>query len=234
MEILPNIEIKGKGLWLKKEKILAIADLHIGYEEALAEEGFLVPRVLFKEIKKEIEDLLRLNPKLVLINGDLKHEFGEISRQEWIETLELLDLLTKRSKVILVKGNHDTILEPIAKKKKVKIVDFYCTKEVCFMHGHKFFLEKKVWDKKIKILIIAHEHPAISLREGIKQEKFKCFLLGKFKDKKIILMPSFLPFPEGLDLTKEKVSSPFLQNLEEFEVFIIGDNVYKFGKLKEI
>jgi metallophosphoesterase superfamily enzyme len=35
MNILPGIEIKGKALWHVKKKILIIADLHIGYEEAM-------------------------------------------------------------------------------------------------------------------------------------------------------------------------------------------------------
>ncbi|MEM1535738.1 MAG: phosphoesterase, partial [Candidatus Pacearchaeota archaeon] len=69
MEILPGIEIKNKALWIKRKKVLIIADLHIGYEQALVEEGILVPRTMFKEIKKEIEELLKLNPKIVIING---------------------------------------------------------------------------------------------------------------------------------------------------------------------
>ncbi|MEM2031466.1 MAG: metallophosphoesterase [Candidatus Pacearchaeota archaeon] len=234
MEILPGIEIKNKALWIKRKKVLIIADLHIGYEQALVEEGILVPRTMFKEIKKEIEELLKLNPKIVIINGDLKHEFSSISKQEWQETLELLDLLLKKAKVILVKGNHDTILEPIARKKNLLVKDFYCFDDVCVLHGHKFLLDAEIFSKKIKILVIAHDHPAISLSEGIKQEKYKCFLLGKYKDKKVIVMPSFLPFPEGADVKKEKMFSPFLKNVKNFDVFVLGDKVYYFGKVKDI
>ncbi|MCS7134253.1 MAG: metallophosphoesterase [Candidatus Pacearchaeota archaeon] len=233
MEILHGFKAVGKALWIKNYKTLVLTDLHIGYEEALAKEGFLVPKILAKEMKQEIKDLLKLKPKIVVINGDLKHEFGEISKQEWFDTLEILDMLLKDGRrVILVKGNHDTILGPIAKKKNLEIVDFYKLKEICFLHGHKIFLE--VLDKKIKVLITGHEHPAISLREGVKQEKFKCFLLGKYKDKKTIILPSFLNFPEGTDITKEKMYSPFLRNISDFEIFVVGDKIYKFGKLKEI
>lgn len=233
MEILKGIEIKNKALWLSSVKILIIADLHIGYEETLIKEGIFVPKTAFNEMKKEILELLKLKPKIVVINGDLKHEFGEISKQEWHDTLELLDILLKKCKVILIKGNHDAILEPIARKKGLKIVDFYCVEDVCILHGHKIFLE--ALDKKTKILIIGHDHPAISLKEDLKQEIYKCFLLGKYKDKKIIVMPSFFSVYEGSDVRKEKMLSPYLQNLKNFEVFIIAQNkVYKFGKLKEI
>lgn len=234
MEILQGVEIKGKALWFRKKKILAIADLHIGYEQALVEEGVFVPRVMFKEMKEEIKDLLKLKPKIVIINGDLKHEFASISKQEWYETLELLDLLLKKAEVILVKGNHDTILEPIARKKNLFIKDFYCIDSFCILHGHKVFLNPEIYSKKIKTLVIAHEHPAVSIREGVKQEKYKCFLLGKYNDKNIIVMPSFLPFPEGEDIKKEKTISPFLKKIDNFKVFVLGDKVYYFGKVKDI
>ena len=32
MEILKGIEMIGKALWIKKQKVLILADLHIGYE----------------------------------------------------------------------------------------------------------------------------------------------------------------------------------------------------------
>ena len=232
MEILSGIEIKNKSLWLKESRTLIIADFHIGYEEALANSGVLVPRVIFKDIIKDIKELLKLNPKLVIINGDLKHEFGKISRQEWQDSLEILDLFLKKSKVILIKGNHDTVLEPIAKKKNVKIVNFFITKNIAVLHGHKIFLE--CLNKKIKNLIIAHEHPSIFLREGVKQEKYKCFLLGKYKKKNLIVMPSFMNFPEGANIQKERMLSPFLQNIKNFKVFVVRGEVYDFGKIKDI
>ena len=52
MEISSGIEIIDLALYLKKEKILIIADTHIGYEEALNKQGMLVPRFQFKEIIK--------------------------------------------------------------------------------------------------------------------------------------------------------------------------------------
>ncbi|MCL6500691.1 MAG: hypothetical protein K6T16_01505 [Candidatus Pacearchaeota archaeon] len=99
MEIVSGIEIKNKALWLKKSRTLIIADLHIGYEGALLEEGVLVPKMTFGDMKREILELLKLRPKVVVINGDLKHEFGQISRQEWRETLEILDILLRECKV---------------------------------------------------------------------------------------------------------------------------------------
>ncbi|MBS3090653.1 metallophosphoesterase [Candidatus Pacearchaeota archaeon] len=235
MEILKGIEMIGKALWIKKQKVLILADLHIGYEEALNKQGVLVPRTQFKETKRKIEELLQeVKLKIIVINGDLKHEFGGISRQEWHETLGILDLLREKAKVILIKGNHDRILEPIARKKGLEIKEFYCidSEKICILHGNEVRIEKEV--NNAKILIIGHEHPAISLQEGMKSEIYKCFLLGRWKGKKLIVMPSFLPLTEGSDIRKEKLLSPYLSNIKNFEIFVLGDRIYKFGKLKEI
>lgn len=235
MEIIKGIEAIGKSLWLKRQKILVIADLHIGYEEYLNEKGILVPRSQFNELKKEIEVLLKkLKPKLIIINGDLKHEFGRISAQEWKETLLVLDLLLKKSKVILIKGNHDAILGPIASKKNIEIADYYLTDKICITHGNKILNIKA---NAAKLFIIAHEHPAVSLKEGAKKELYKCFLLGSWRGKKLIVMPSFMKIPIGSDVLNGKFLSPFLKNnrkIRNFEVFVAENKIYRFGKIKNI
>ncbi len=169
----------------------------------------------------------------IIVNGDIKHEFGTISEQEWRNTLQLLDFLAKYcNEIVLIKGNHDTILGPIAEKRKVKVLDSYILDNVLIIHGHK--IPKKI-NKNIKTIIIAHEHPAVGLREGFKTEVFKCFLKGNYKNKELIVMPSFNLVTEGTDVLKGKLLSPFLhQNLKNFECFVIADKVYDFGKLRNL
>ncbi len=220
VKIFDGVYLINKALWIEKKKLLAIADLHIGYEEYLNEFGIAIPRQQFKIMKEEIDKLMdMLKPEIVVINGDLKHEFGEISRQEWQETLEIIDLILNKSKLVLVKGNHDTILEPIARKKGLKIVDYYCIDKICFMHGDKLY-EKAI--QKSEMLVFAHIHPAISLREGIKTERFKCWLVGKWRikaqTKAIIIMPSFLFYIEGLDIRNYYLDYAFLRDIKNFEV----------------
>jgi uncharacterized protein len=238
MQILKGIEIKGKALWHAKKKILIIGDIHIGYEEAMRADGVFAPRTTFSELKKEIEELLLLKPKLIIINGDIKHEFGRISNQEWKDALDFLDLLLKSSKVILIKGNHDNFLEPIAIKRGIDVKDFYFIDNICITHGHKIFLQEKVYNKKIRALIIGHEHPAVSITDGVKTESYKCFLKGEWKGKTLVVMPSFFSVFEGSNVKREKLLSPYLdeRTIGNFEVYVIGDKdkVYKFGKLKSI
>ena len=240
MEISKNIEIIDLALYLKKHKALIIADLHIGYEEELRKKGILVPRFQFKDTFNMLSKILnKTKPKLIIVNGDLKHEFGTISEQEWRETLKILDLLTEHGKVILIRGNHDNILGPIARKRNVEIKEHYKINDVLILHGNKIPDNKLL--KDIKTIVIGHEHPAVSLRDKTRAEKFKCFLKGKWKRKTLIVMPSFITATEGTDILnegqdilKKKLISPFLTNINNFEIFIVEDKVYRFGKVRSI
>ena len=233
MEISKGIEIVDLGL--KIGKTLIIADIHIGFEEALNKQGIMIPRFQFDDVVKRIGRILRqAKPETVVVNGDIKHEFGRISDQEWRETLKIIDLLLEKSKkVVLIRGNHDTILGPIAKKRNIEVLERLEIDDgkILVIHGHK---EVEI-SKGTKTIIIAHEHPAVSLREGPRTEVFKCFLKGKYKGRELIVIPSFNLVTEGTDILKEELLSPFLhQNLDDFEVFIVSDMAYAFGKLKNL
>lgn len=231
-----NYKFINKPVFFPEEKILAISDLHIGFEEALNEAGIFVPRWQFKDMISELNEIFAKVGKLneIIILGDLKHEFGKISKQEWEESLEILDYLSKRTcRIILVKGNHDTILGPIAERKGIEIKDYYVRDRICFLHGHKMFSE--CLDKKVKIIVMGHKHPAITIQEGAKTETYKCFLVGKWRGKIAIILPSFFPFVEGSNVIIEDTNLDFDFKLENFEAFLVeAGEVYGFGKVKDI
>ncbi len=265
VEILPSIVIVDLALYLKKENILVIGDVHLGYEEAMAKHGVLMPRFQFKDTIERLEKIFSLlqqqqqllkNGKnetqveqvstglsrqnatreleAIVVNGDLKHDFGSISEQEWRDILKLLDLLLQHAgQVILVKGNHDIKLAPIARKRSIVVVENIAINDKFICHGHVVPASSEF--EKSKIVIVGNEHPAISLREGARSELYKCFLLGKWKGKKMIVMPSFNQVTIGTDILKEKFISPFMQqNLGGFDVFVAGDRTYHFGKVRNI
>ena len=225
-----GIEIIDLGLYLARHKILVLADFHIGYEEELNKKGVLVPRVQYKDVIDRLELIFsKVKPELIVINGDLKHEFGTISKQEWKETMRLIDYLERKGKLILIKGNHDTILGPIADKKEIKVVDELFVDDILITHGHK--LPEKLADT----IIIAHEHPAVNIRSKVRAEKYKCYLKGKYKRKTLIVQPSFNLLTEGTDVVSEDLLSPFLQkDLSDFEVFVVDKKIYPFGKLRNL
>jgi uncharacterized protein len=231
MNISQNIEIIAESLWIKDKETLIIGDLHLGYEEGLQQKGILLPKQQLQETKNKIKNILqKVKPKTIIINGDLKHEFGKVLKQEWKEVTEIINYLSKHcQELILIKGNHDVILSPIADKNKLTIKEDYQIDQILITHGD------KIKETKAKIIIIGHEHPSISLREKSKVERYKCFLKGKWKTKQLIVMPSFNPLLEGIDILKEKLLSPYLKKISNFEVIIIsGEESLNFGKVKEL
>jgi putative SbcD/Mre11-related phosphoesterase len=236
MDILAGIRIIDLALYISKHKTLVISDLHIGFEEALNKEGFLIPRFHFKDLVLRLENILKqVNPETIVIAGDLKHEFGKISETEWKNTLKIIDFLSRHcSQIVLVRGNHDRILEPILEKRKsskIMIADQLVIGDIVIAHGNKLVKETK----GIKTIIIGHEHPAVGISEMARTETFKCFLKGKFEGKNLVVMPSMNLVTEGTDVSKEKLMSPYLKKrIGNFECYVVADKVYYFGKLKDI
>ena len=107
----------GKTLFFPNEKILAVGDLHLGYETALRSKGLEVPLRQFEEMKEELNKIIKYTKakygkiEKIIFLGDIKHSFS----YEWKEKNyfnEVLDFLKKNFKendIILIHGNHDTI-----------------------------------------------------------------------------------------------------------------------------
>jgi putative SbcD/Mre11-related phosphoesterase len=227
-----------KALWFPREKILVISDLHIGHEEAMNRAGIFLPRVQFKQIMQDLRKIFEIvgSVEEIIVLGDLKHEFGKISDQEWSETLKVLDfLLEKSKKVVLIKGNHDTVLGRIAEKKGIEIKNYYIRGEKVFAHGHKLFPE--MMDRKIRTFILGHRHPAVIISDKYKKERYKCFLVGKWRGKNVVILPSFFPLIEGTDIVNTEENNLLFipeSKLKSFEVYVIGEKVYDFGKLRKL
>jgi hypothetical protein len=171
-----------------------------------------------------------------VINGDLKHEFGSVSEQEWSEVIDMLRFLQQKAKrLVLVRGNHDTILGPIANWEGLEIEKqgVFLEKSQCFVcHGEK--IPKGLGYQKASTIVIGHEHPAVRIRDKNREEQFKCFLVGKFGKKNLIAQPSLNQAAMGSD-PKEQALSPFLkQDISKFRVFAVEDKVYDFGKLGKL
>src|SRR3989344_3498729 len=234
-------EFISKSVFFPEKGILAVGDLHIGYDYMIQQSGVLIPERQVEEIiddlKKIFQEIEKKKQKIkkIIFIGDIKHSFA----YEWQEKNyfnEIIKFLKEKfddRDIILLKGNHDTIDYSYGKMK-----NFYIKDDLAFIHGDRIFLQ--IFDKGIKTIVLGHLHPSviISDMQNIKREKYKCFLTGKFKNKKIIILPSFLATVEGTNVNN--ISSEYedyfsiipKKAILDFNIQVVGENrVYDFGKV---
>ncbi len=239
MQITRGWHAIGVGLYHVSSQTLVFSDLHLGYEAELHSKGVLVPRRQYKEtiavLRKIIESAKLV--KTIVLNGDLKHSFGRISSQEWNDILRLIDELRMHcSQVVVVKGNHDAVIASVLAKKEVIAVDEFRVEDTLVLHGDELPTAHQI--KTTKIIIIGHDHPAITLRHKSTSHKYKCYLRGAYTRRTLIVQPSTFPLVVGSDVAKEQLMSPLLPaDLRRFEIFVVDEKkleVLGFGRLGKL
>ncbi len=211
-------------LWIEEFKTVVISDLHLGLETLLASQGVYFPKFQLKEMKEDLKDIFNEYPaERLVINGDTKHDFAKSSYKEKKEVKKLLNFLSlKVDEIKLIKGNHDNYLIYAVKEfKNAELKEDFCLDNIRFIHGD---------EKDVKVdedyIIAGHEHPALVLKDdlGVK-EKVRCFLYGKYQDKKIVIMPAFSKLAEGSqvnEIPKKELLSPWLQKEGVEELKAVG------------
>lgn len=219
------------------KRLLVMSDLHLGFEESLRSSGVFVPTNLVADTRKELEEALRQAGKVdeIVVLGDLKHMFGFAMRREGKEVFDILDLMLGCCKqLILIKGNHDPGIEFIAEQRNLEVHDVYRAGSYAFTHGDRDF--EALYEKNVETWVVGHAHPAISLHEGAKEERYKCFLEGTYKRKNIIVLPSWISVNEGIDVRHDDLGLAWPLDIWKMRVSVVGEGleVLDFGLLKNI
>src|SRR4030042_3257729 len=231
-------------LYFPENGILVIGDLHLGYEHQLIQSGVLTPKMETERVINELRNIIleikesKQKPDKIIFIGDIKHSFDFQYEEKFIfkEVLEFLSQYFKSKNIIFIRGNHDTIDFTYGDMK-----DYYIEDDIAFVHGNKSFPE--IYDKKIKMIVMGHIHPSVVFHDPdtSKKEKYKCFLIGKFNKKQIIILPSFLGISMGsqineyADAYNDEFSIIPKKQLLKFNVFVIGkDKVYEFQKVRDL
>jgi hypothetical protein len=229
-EVLPGVHVtRDYALWLPRDRVLAISDLHLGYEGAMQEAGVAIPRRQKGVMLERLGRLLdRYAPEKVIVDGDFKHEFSRNLEEEWKDVQDVLDFLYKRTVPVLVRGNHDNYLMQILSKKGLDLHRKYEAGGFTFVHGHD--------DPGVSgPLVLGHEHPAVKLRDDLGAT----FSLPAFVvDPDLILLPAFSPLALGVDVTEQPKMSPLLRDrdLSDARVYAIddGEGLMDFGRVRNL
>ncbi|WP_138430620.1 ligase-associated DNA damage response endonuclease PdeM [Fodinibius saliphilus] len=204
-----TFNLKGNRFWLlperaiywQKEKILLIADLHIGKSTHFRKHGIAVPKQVNESNLHRLEHLVeKTEPDHLIILGDLFHSNLNHEWQQFIKWRKRYCQI----EVSLVVGNHDILSTDkyhtgfINIFKKMKIGAFL------FVHDKDPHTPS---DKTEAYLLSGHVHPAAKLNgKGRQAMTFPCFYFGQ----RYGILPAFGAFTGTHTVTPQKNDSVFI------------------------
>jgi hypothetical protein len=235
-------------LLIEPDKILVIADLHIGLERELARKGIHVPSQLMKLQDRLFGIIEKTNAEHVIILGDIKNEYAGTSWSDLADVPAFFSRLTEKVKVTVVKGNHDGGIEAVVPKNvEVHEPEGFVLGGILFTHGQAW-PEKS--DLSAKTLVMGHIHPAIEFWSSgarsvepvwIRAPVNRTELERKFKTEvaleTAVIVPVFNHLAGGAAFNSSgfKPIGPLLSKVIDWkngEAFLL-DGTY-LGKIKEI
>lgn len=144
---------------------LVVADVHAGFEFELQKKGVRIapqPKALAKEFNELLEES---GCKNVVVLGDFKHDVHGFEQRERRLVQEFCGNLN--AKLIVIKGNHDSMLEESAFLKVAPVEGIVLReggKSFGLHHGH-------AWPAKelfsCDFLLMGNNHPAVEFRDSL-------------------------------------------------------------------
>ncbi len=149
------------------EKVLVVADLHIGWEVSLSQRGIHVPSQTPKLLEKMIQLVKVTNPSSIIFLGDVKHAVAKVEFEEWRDVPDFFEKISGMVQDIqVVSGNHDGNLEALTTP-NVKIHSssgIILWKKIALLHGH-------AWPKAdllgCETMVMAHLHPVVTFTDEL-------------------------------------------------------------------
>lgn len=227
-----DVEYQGRAAYLPAADALVLADLHIGRASASNVEA---PLADYDGMLDRLgSHLSNVDPTIVVIAGDLLHVHGSIPAG----AREVLDgvvgsVLDTGASLVLVRGNHDTLLDHVELPEDVVVTDEHRLDDgtlVC--HGHEEPASEAPGVGSTRY-VIGHEHPAIRV-EGARHP---CFLYGKgvYRDADVLVLPAFSHVASGTLVNgRSSAMSPLIGDLGAFAPVIVGEEAYAFPPLAEL
>jgi len=230
LEVAPGLwSTRHFALWLKEEGAVAISDLHLGFEAALAEQGVSIPRFQRREVLGRLARLLdAYEPEKLIIAGDFKHEFSKNLPDEWVEIKQVLRFLQQRTETIVVRGNHDNYLATILGDLRMTLHDRYDLGGCTFVHGHEDV-------QALGTIVMGHEHPAVKLRDPLGATvSVPAFLIAE----RVVVLPAFSPLALGVNVASYPYLSPLLNRIDVDAARVVGidekEGLLDFGRVSDL
>lgn len=191
-----------KALFWKKQRILFIADLHLGKINHFRKSGIAVPSRANDHNLELLMDVIGLSkPERIIFLGDLFHSYYNT---EWEVVGEVVKHFSSVS-FELVLGNHDVMSERQYENKGIIVYDDLTIGPFLFTHHPMETIPEGVYN------MAGHIHPGIHLKgKGRQSLTLPCFYFGSRQ----AFLPAFGNFTGLALISPEKAS----------KVFVVADN----------
>ncbi|MDP6157042.1 MAG: metallophosphoesterase [Candidatus Thermoplasmatota archaeon] len=222
---VPALKIK-----TERNIIIAIADLHIGYEHSLGKKGIIVKSKTGEILNVILKILVREKPDRLVMVGDIKDElFGASPGTARELKLFFSKLRESVEDITVVKGNHDGRIEDLLPD-TIRMVGPKggIVEGIGFFHGHSWPSADIL---ECHLVVTAHNHPTFaSILAGERYFYHPCWIRGKLDGLKalehypeggrerienasFIVMPSFTKTGKGVVVNNERIFlGPVLAN----------------------
>jgi metallophosphoesterase superfamily enzyme len=199
--IARNVLLDGRlALFHTRQRWLAVADLHFGYELSQRAAGNLFPLWGMRTIEARLLELLGdYNPALLLLLGDLVHDATGVTA-----FFSLVARLRQHCEIMLIAGNHDREIKHRAsniKSSDVELVESWRSDGFYFHHGN------DAVESCDCIQVIGHHHPAGVVRDGA---GLRLKLPALVQQERCWIMPAFSPWAAGTEWPRDGQSRVWL------------------------
>lgn len=231
-------------------RTLVVADYHAGIENALRyEQGVELDSNATERRERVLSMLAESDAEQLLFLGDIAYSVGQAKGVEREEIETLMDELTSRVPVSLVKGNHDGVIEPIlGPEVQVHPSEGVRIGDVGFTHGH-------TWPSREVLaadaICIGHEHPQIRLEDTVGGSRVeRVWLRGslerkpfaryysddiEWNDPELVVFPAYNDLSGGtwVNVTGQEFLSPFLPHaLPDGEAYLLDGT--RLGRYRDV
>jgi putative SbcD/Mre11-related phosphoesterase len=202
-----------RALWLVEHRTLVVADLHLGYAWAHRRDGQLLPLASTSAELADLQELITTyDPARIVLLGDIIHRASdnEPLRAELRQFLGAIPPEIERHALI---GNHDRGLAALLRDCRLEahFSDQLQLGRITLSHGdeaHDATAAARLREVRVAggLLIIGHEHPAITLGDGVTPViKCPCFLSAP----ELLVLPAFSRWAAGTNVRAGRFLSAF-------------------------
>ena len=208
-----------RAVYFREHRLLAVADLHLGYAWTHRAQGQLMPVAPKDNALERLAALIAdYQPERVILLGDIVHRALPVPAL-LDELRALLAIADGERELVLLAGNHDSKLQQLMKQlgQPDALRAEFLAGENVFLHGDRPATQSAAR------YVIGHEHPAISLGDGVAtSRKFPCFLIAQ----NVLTLPSFSSWSAHTPFPRYEFMSPLAKSARfETALAILGDRL---------